>query len=176
VHPDFFQTKSGREQALSLEHSAALNRAYRTLRKPMERMAYLIRLESGEAEIAAKAPPDLLEEVFDLQELLESYRKAGPEAIDPAQQTRRKRLSEEQHQLEDRLAQLDDRLGKLAAEWDGWLERVDSGSTDSSHAKERKVLIAAMHETLSRRKYLANTIEGIQLTLEGREDAKDRRH
>lgn len=176
VHPDFFQTKSGREQALSLEHSAALNRAYRTLRAPMERMAYLIRLESGESEIAAKAPPDLLEEVFELQELLEAYREAGPMDREPAQQARRVRLSEEQRQLEARLAQLDDRLKQLAVEWDAWLDRVGAGSIDDAQEKARKALVSTMREELSRRKYLSNTIEDIRLTLEGREDAKDRRH
>jgi DnaJ-domain-containing protein 1 len=177
VHPDFFQTKSVREQALSLEHSAALNRAYRTLREPVERMAYLIRLESGGAEIAATAPPELLEEIFELQELREAYREAGSSASETAEQlARRQRLTDEQRRLEARLVQLDGRLTQLAVEWDRLIDGIGQGSTDASQAERRDTLIAQMREQLSQRTYVTNTIEDIRLTLEGRDDAKDRRH
>ena len=154
VHPDFYQTKSSREQALSLAASARLNQAYRTLRDPIERLAYLIRLETGQKEIAAKAPNELLEEIFDLQELLEEYR--GRKESGAAE-----RLRDAQAKLRTRLARLDAELAQLAAEWDR--------TTQPS-------VIAALQDRLAGRQYLMNTIEDITLTLEGREHAKDRRH
>ncbi len=57
-HPDFFQRSSEREKAISLENSALLNTAYRTLRDPILRVEYLISLEEGAVkDIPAKAPP-----------------------------------------------------------------------------------------------------------------------
>ncbi|MEW6324353.1 MAG: Fe-S protein assembly co-chaperone HscB [Nitrospirota bacterium] len=166
VHPDFFQMKSAREQALSLEASALLNRAYRTLRDPIERMAYLIRLETGRQEIAAKAPDDLLAEIFELQEALEAYREgsAGSEKEAAGRQ-----LTEEQARLRERLARLEEELQQLSAQWD------DAAKNDST-APERGALLAAMQERLAARKYFMNTLDDITLTLEGRSDAKDRRH
>ncbi|MBI3812490.1 MAG: Fe-S protein assembly co-chaperone HscB, partial [Nitrospirae bacterium] len=62
-HPDLFQRGSDQEKAISLENSALLNTAYRTIRDPILRVEYLIRLEEGAVkDIPAKAPPDLLEE------------------------------------------------------------------------------------------------------------------
>jgi molecular chaperone HscB len=162
IHPDFFQTKSEREQSLSLEASARLNRAYRTLRDPIERMDALIRLETGQREIAAKAPPDLVEEIFELQELLESARErhSDPEL--------RERLKVEQGTLQQRLAELDKELEQLSARWDR--------AIDSDVEADKQALIAAMRDRLSGRHYLVNTIDDMTMTLEGRSDAKDRRH
>jgi molecular chaperone HscB len=162
VHPDFFQTKSERERALSLEVSARVNRAYRTLRDPIERMGALIRLETGQQEIAAKAPADLVEEIFELQELLEGAReRAGDPKL-------RERLQAEQGALRQRLAGLDKELQQLSARWD---RAVDNGA-----ATEKQTLIAAMRDRLSGRQYLVNTIDDITMALEGRSDVKDRRH
>jgi molecular chaperone HscB len=162
IHPDFFQTKSGREQALSLEASARLNRAYRALRDPIERMNALIRLETGQREIAAKAPPDLVEEIFELQELLERVREQ------PGDPALREQLLAEQVTLQQRLAGLDKELRELSARWD----RAVDGGVEA----DKPALIAAMRDRLSGRQYLVNTIDDITMTLEGRSDAKDRRH
>jgi len=162
IHPDFFQTKSGREQALSLEASARLNRAYRTLRDPIERMGALIRLETGQPEIAAKAPADLVEEIFELQELRETVRER------PGDTGLRERLLAERNTLIDRLTRLERELAQLAARWD----RAVDGGADA----DKRALIGAMRDWLSGRQYLVNTIDDITMTLEGRSDAKDRRH
>jgi len=162
IHPDFFQTKSGREQTLSLEASARLNRAYRTLRDPLERMGALIRLETGQQEITAKAPADLMEEIFELQELLERARaRQGDSEL-------RARLKAEQALLQQRLTALDKELHQLSVRWD----RAVDGGVEA----DKTALIAAMRDHLSGRQYLVNTIDDITITLEGRSDAKDRRH
>src|SRR5712691_4958465 len=79
-HPDFYQTASPRERVVSLENSALINKAYRTLRDPLARAEYLVRLEAGQgAELKAEAPQALFEEILEMNELLSDYRQADPE-------------------------------------------------------------------------------------------------
>jgi molecular chaperone HscB len=162
IHPDFFQTKSDRERALSLEASSWLNRAYRVLRDPIERIQALIRLETGERETTAKAPSDLVEEVFELQETLERARERREESAVHEQ------LRKEQERWHQRLARVDEELRELSARWDRAIDHGDD--------VVKRELVAALRDRLSGRQYLVNTIEDITMTLEGRSDAKDRRH
>jgi hypothetical protein len=56
-HPDFYQNKTAEEQEISLSNSALLNTAYRTLKDPIQRAEYLVRLEAGAAkDITARRP------------------------------------------------------------------------------------------------------------------------
>ena len=90
LHPDVYAQSSGREQDWSLETTSLLNDAFRTLKDPVARTEYLLKLEgmnteeqSKSATDAARAsgeqkkqivPPDLLEEVFELNMQLEEGR------------------------------------------------------------------------------------------------------
>src|SRR2546430_881013 len=81
-HPDFHQTAPPEEQARALEASARLNAAYRALRDPILRVEYLVRLEEGRdtkegATVKPKAPPELLEEMFEIQEALVEAKAGG---------------------------------------------------------------------------------------------------
>src|SRR5581483_7895421 len=81
-HPDFQARASAGEQAAALEASARLNTAYRALRDPIARVEYLVRLEEGRetpegAEEKPKAPPELLAEMFEIQEALMEARAGG---------------------------------------------------------------------------------------------------
>src|SRR6059058_1385652 len=81
-HPDFHQAAPAEEQVRSLEASAGLNAAYRTLRDPIARIEYLVRLEEGRdtkegATVKPKAPPELLEEMFEIQEALAEAKAGG---------------------------------------------------------------------------------------------------
>src|SRR2546425_6886287 len=78
-HPDFHQGAPPERQAEILEASARLNAAYRVLRDPIARVEYLVRLEEGRdtkegAAVKPKAPPELLEEMFEIQEALQEAR------------------------------------------------------------------------------------------------------
>src|SRR5512143_301498 len=82
LHPDLYARSTGQEQVWSLEKSSQLNDAYRTLRDPISRTQYLLKLEGVQLEEQSKAatdkarqtgeekkqviPPELLEEVFEL--------------------------------------------------------------------------------------------------------------
>ena len=74
-HPDFYSTKDESEKTISLGNSAFLNSAYRTLKDPIQRIEYLIRLEAGAVkDIRSNPPADLFEEILELQEDMESFR------------------------------------------------------------------------------------------------------
>src|SRR6266852_9248181 len=68
LHPDNFVNATERERELSLEKSSQLNDAYRVLRDPVARVEYLLGIEGTrkEGEHKQQAPPELLEEVFEL--------------------------------------------------------------------------------------------------------------
>ena len=120
LHPDMFRGASGRERMIALESSALLNQAYRTLRDPFERAAYLVRLEEGDAggthgDTSPRGPGELFEEILEIQELLGEFKLADPEdqvTYHPQLATRRDRL---QAELDQRAALL---TSTLFAEWD----------------------------------------------------------
>src|SRR5260370_42060260 len=78
LHPDKFVNASTEEQELSLKNSSELNDAYRVLRDPVARVEYLLELEGmrKEGEHKQQAPPELLEEVFELNESLDELLEA----------------------------------------------------------------------------------------------------
>src|SRR5215470_17848698 len=86
LHPDNFVNASEEERELSLRQSSELNDAYRTLRDPIGRVEYLLAIEGErrEGEKKQQAPPELLEEVFELNESLDELREARAEGNDLA--------------------------------------------------------------------------------------------
>ena len=159
-HPDFFQKKSEQEKAISLEHSALLNTAYRTLRDPIHRVEYLINLEEGAVkDIPAKAPSDLLEEIMELQEALEAYRRT-PET-EPAQRSElRVQLSGERDRIKDRLKSLEAELFGLFKEWDQ--RENKSGYPPEDPQNQRGAMIQRMKELLSSRAYWRTVMRDLE--------------
>src|SRR5450432_404812 len=90
LHPDVNARANNNEQVWSLEKTSQLNDAYRTLKDPISRTEYLLHLQGVHFEEQSKAateearksgaakkqavPPDLLEEVFELNMQLEELR------------------------------------------------------------------------------------------------------
>jgi molecular chaperone HscB len=175
-HPDFHQTAPPDEQARALEASARVNAAYRTLRDPIARVDYLVRLEEGRetataedpAESAPKAPPALLAEMFEIQEALQEARMGG---LDDAV---RATLEEQRGLLAGRFAAEEARIaGTLSAAW------------DDAPAGERPKLLAGFKDALARRAYLRTVIDDLTEALDGngegmqagrRPDVAHRRH
>jgi molecular chaperone HscB len=148
-HPDFHQAAPPEEQARALEASAGLNAAYRTLRDPIARIEYLVRLEEGRdtkegATVKPKAPPELLEEMFEIQEALAEAKASGlDEAGRAALVVQRDRLMA---RLGDEEARL---VGPLSQGW------------DASQPAERQRVLAAMKEALAIRAYLRTVIDDL---------------
>jgi molecular chaperone HscB len=72
-HPDGYARKSEAERNEAEQNTALLNDAYRTLKDPIRRAEYILS-ENGLAAAQQSAPPDLLEEVFELNMALEEIR------------------------------------------------------------------------------------------------------
>lgn len=164
-HPDFHQAAPPEERARAEETSALVNAAYRTLRDPIARVDYLVRLEEGretrEGDTARPtAPPALLQEMFEIQEVL-AEAKTG--AIDDATRTT---LGERRAALAARVAEEEARLtGPLSARWDG------------VPPAERPAVLAAFKEALATRAYLKTVIDDLAQALEGEDDrVSHRRH
>jgi molecular chaperone HscB len=141
-HPDFHQTGAPAEQARALQESARVNAAYRALRDPIARIEYLVRLEEGRdtregAVVKPQAPPELLAEMFEIQEALEEVRDGTlDEAARAALTGQRQALAARQAEVEARL------VGPLSAAW------------DAAGPEDRPAALAALKEALATRAYL----------------------
>ena len=172
LHPDLYSGADQREQLWSLEQSSQLNDAYRTLKDPIKRTEYVLRLEGVELEEQSKSateqaratgavkkqvvPPDLLEEVFDLNMQLEELRmqkKMGED--DPAliEEVGRQKLElEEKHEA---------LLDELRGHWTAWDQAV-GGGTESDRLRIRDKMV----DVLNRRSYLRNLVRDVNEVLE----------
>jgi len=132
LHPDLFVRKSVPEQEQALDASAVLNDAYRTLKEPIARVLYLLKLEGFDiGEQGSKdVPPELLEEVFELNMAIEE--------ADVAQ------LASSRERFETMRRSLDGEMQPLFAEWD---------------AAHNRATLTAMRGLLNRRKYITNLID-----------------
>ena len=85
LHPDRFARATARERRLSLERSTRLNDAYRVLRDPRRRAAYVLELLGatgwGGAAGAGAQDAEFLEEQLELREDLAAARRAGDQAV-----------------------------------------------------------------------------------------------
>jgi molecular chaperone HscB len=161
LHPDNFMRASEYERALSLERSSQLNDAFRTLREPVSRAEYLLR-QAGmrrEGEKKQQAPPELLEEVFELNDSLGELREARQAGGDPAAMAALGRsLENERRRFEEKLEVVDMELEGLSSEWD---RALDNGADEAAQRK----LMDRMNETLNRRSYIRNLVQSVQKEL-----------
>jgi hypothetical protein len=104
-----------------------------------------------------QAPPELLEEVFELNESLDELREARAEGGDV--EALRARLIEAQNNFKDKLSNVDEELADVAREWD---EALDANANDAT----RNALHARMNEILNRRSYIRNLVASVQKELE----------
>lgn len=168
LHPDNFHRASNKEKELSLEKSAMLNDAYRTLKDPISRAAYLLNLEGQTVEATSRqAPPELLEEVFELNEWLAELKTASQEDRHLAEI--RKQLAKAKASLEQHVAAFHQ---EVQAHFDRWDRAVDSGS--DLH-EQRKAILDELSQTLAKRNYLRNLIRDVSAALEGNMVGKGRR-
>jgi molecular chaperone HscB len=176
LHPDVFGQAGDQERVWCLEQSSRLNDAYRTLKDPIKRTEYLLKLEGVELEEQSKqatekaratgelkkqvVPPDLLEEVFELNMHLEELRmqkKMGED--DPA-------LLEEIGTAKASLEEKHDALlQELKTEWNQWDKIVVTSENNGSEDSRRKVL-NKMVDVLNRRTYIRNLVRDVNEALE----------
>jgi molecular chaperone HscB len=149
LHPDYFMTASNEERQASVERSSMLNDAYRTLRNRVSRAQYLLTLE-GYKEAEKKAPPDLLEEVFELNLQVEELKAAKKMGDEDEVAEARSSLEEALRGLEGKLVEIDDKLYALFGDW------------DSAVDEEKRRVLDRMIELLSHRSYIRNLVRDIK--------------
>jgi len=160
VHPDRFARATDHERQFSLADTALLNDAYRTLKDPLTRTEYLLKLEGAEIgeehsgkdrKDVSRVPADLLEEAFELNMQLEEMRmahKMGEQ--DPQLQAD---LEHAKTKFDSLLGAVDD---DLHAQWRVW----DAGD-ESARLAAQNTMVAL----LNRRRYLRNLVRDVTDTL-----------
>jgi len=167
LHPDRFASKPAAEQEAALAASSELNDAYRTLKDPILRTQYLLKLEGVELEEQSKAatdaaratgiekkqvvPPELLEEVFELNMQLQEMRAA-------------KQMGEDEPELRRDLmttkdafdAKMVETQAELEGLWTAWDAAVDAGD-EAAKARVRDAMVAL----LNKRSYLRNLVRDV---------------
>ena len=171
LHPDRFASKPVTEQEAALAASSQLNDAYRTLKDPILRTQYLLKLEGVELEEQSKAateaarasgtekkqvvPPELLEEVFELNMQLQEMRAA-------------KQMGEDEPELRRDLmtakdafdAKMVETQAELEGLWAGWDLAVDAGD-EAAKARARDAMVGL----LNKRSYLRNLVRDVNEAL-----------
>ena len=159
IHPDLFQRRSEEEKAISLQNSAMLNTAYRTLRDPILRVEYLISLEEGAVkDIPAKAPPNLLEEIMELQETLEEFKRVRGAVMEKGKELK-KILIAERDRLAARKEIFEKELLGLFQEWDRFQDQRPLHADGPQ--KHQNSLLRRMKELLSARAYLKTLLQDL---------------
>jgi len=174
LHPDLNARAGSQEQEWSLEQSSLLNDAYRTLRDPIKRTEYLLHLEGVVLEEQSKSateqaratgeikkqivPPDLLEEVFELNMQLEELRmnkKMGDDDPELITEIGKQKLSLE--------AKHEALLQELQTYWKAWDSLVSRGHATS---EERAEVTQKMVDVLNRRNYIRNLVRDVNAAME----------
>ena len=170
LHPDRFASRPAAEQEAALAQASELNDAYRTLKDPIARTQYLLGLEGVELEEQSKAateaarasgtekkqliPPELLEEVFELNmQLMEM--KAAKEFGDEADPALRK-------DLETAAANFRGMLAETQAELEGLWSRWDMAVDEAGRVTAREGMVTL----LNKRSYLRNLVRDVTAALE----------
>src|SRR3954451_66963 len=159
-HPDFFYNATPAERRASLERSSYLNDAYRTLRQPITRIAYLLEREGvwtaadrGEGGGASKqVPSTLLEEVFALNEELDEVRELRASGAPPERW--KMQLDRAREPIDTKRAEHEAQLQELSARWDAC---VESGAGD----EEKREILQALRERMLERNYINNLLATI---------------
>src|SRR5271155_1255689 len=171
LHPDRFASKPPVEQEAALAQSSLLNDAYRTLKDPILRTQYLLTLEGVELEEQSKAateaarttgvekkqivPPELLEEVFELNMQLAEMRAAKKMGEDEPEL--RRDLLTAKDAFDAKMVETQAELEELWAIWDAGVDAGDEAAKTS--AKD------AMVALLNKRSYLRNLVRDVNEAL-----------
>ena len=173
LHPDRFASKPASEQEAALTQSSLLNDAYRTLRDPIARTQHLLALEGVELEEQSKSateaartsgtekkqliPPELLEEVFELNmQLMEM--KAAKDVGDEADPDLKRDLEAAARSFNEKMSATQRDLETLWTQWDAAEDANNQAAMEA--AKEALVTL------LNKRSYLRNLVRDVTAALE----------
>lgn len=170
-HPDKFAQAPPAEQRASMEKSSQLNDAYRALKDPIARTQHLLELEgvrmeeqSSAATQAARAsgtekkqvvPPELLEEVFELNMQLQEMRMNKQMGESDPNIVRDLEAAKEKFE-----ASLNALTLELKSIWNHWDAVVESGdATQKTSIRDKMVAL------LNKRSYIRNLVRDVNEAL-----------
>jgi molecular chaperone HscB len=172
LHPDRFAAKPVAEQEAALAQSSLLNDAYRTLKDPIARTQYLLTLEGIQLEEQSKAatdaarasgqqkkqvvPPELLEEVFELNMQLAEMRAAKQMGEDEPEL--RRDLLTAKNSFDEKMVETQ---AELEAFWSKWDAALDAGD-EAAQTTVRDAMVVL----LNKRTYLRNLVRDVNEALE----------
>jgi len=173
LHPDRNAIRTPEEQQWSLEQTSSLNDAYRTLKDPISRTEYMLRLQGVRMEEQSTAateearrtgnakkqvvPPDLLEQVFELNMQLEEARMNRKMA--ESDRTLDLELQDTKKKLQAKYAGM---MQELQAAWNDWDALVDSAEQGENVLEDDRVAVRdKMVDVLNRRNYVQNLLREI---------------
>ena len=144
LHPDHYSRKSEMERECSNQATAKLNDAWRTLRDPVTRAEYVLSQEGFEAaeQRANDVPPELLEEVFELNMALEELRMGDSSARPDLEAAKAKFIK-----MRD---EIDRGLANLFAKY------------DLTHGRP---VLGEIRGSLNRRRYVQNLVQEVEKEL-----------
>ena len=174
LHPDRFASKPLAEQEAALAQSSHLNDAYRTLKDPILRTQYLLTLEGIQLEEQSKAateaarttgvekkqvvPPELLEEVFELNMQLAEMRAARQMGEDSESEPElRRSLLTAKDAFDEKMVETQAELEALWSQWDAALDAGDR----PAQLKARDAMVTV----LNKRNYLRNLVRDVNEAL-----------
>ena len=139
-HPDRYAGRPAADQELALSNTALLNDAFRTLKNPVQRAEYV--LSRHGLALDGQAPPDLLEEVFEMNMALDEL-KEGDSSVRP--------------QLESARTGFVSTLAEIDAQLDIEFRRWDETHSDEALSQVRALL--------NKRKYIQNLVKTVDQAL-----------
>lgn len=158
-HPDFFSQASEQEHRYSTERTSMLNDAYRTLKDPIKRANYLLTLQGFKAiGQQTKTPPDLLLEIFELNEQLEELRYAKKSKDTSQINQLITQVLATQKMLKERANELNSQLNTNFTKWDETINNIP--------VEEKQKLLNKISDSLSQMKYINNLLENIEEELD----------
>lgn len=151
LHPDRYGRRPERERNYSLEATAILNDGYRTLRDPVRRAEYILNengFHVGEQR-SNEVPPELLEEVFELNMMLDEL-KSGDESV------------------VGQLGEARQRFLAMLSEIDGELDTAFRDHDSAPEGESRLQILKTIRGILHRRRYIQNLVGEVDRQLSSR--------
>lgn len=126
LHPDLYTTKCGREQKYSAHHASEVNLAHATLKHPLARARYLLKLRGRDAtkEEQTLSDPEVLMEVMEMREAIDEAK--SDEELCHFYRKNKIRIADTMQEIDSCLSSNDDQGAETATVFLSYLFSIES--------------------------------------------------